>query len=202
MNHSKRQRIAVIGSGISGLGAAYFLGRRHQLTLFESADYLGGHTHSVDMAAHGRQFAVDTGLLVYNDHTYPNLIALFAQRGKLRAVLAEVNNTLGEHHCHLLSRPGGETIASGCELACRKLLHLSPFCQVEGHYRFRFAEDGARARIDYHDDAGALLDTVIGGRLIPFSPAALRRPHPLAGRAAVAEESAVFPQAIAACRAS
>ncbi|WP_114152278.1 NAD(P)/FAD-dependent oxidoreductase [Chromobacterium haemolyticum] len=81
MNTQQRQHIAVIGAGISGLACAHFLARGHNITLFEDADYLGGHAHTVDITMDGVRFAVDTGFLVYNDRTYPNLIALFAELG-------------------------------------------------------------------------------------------------------------------------
>ncbi|OWY37522.1 NAD/FAD-binding protein [Xenophilus sp. AP218F] len=81
MQTSSSQRIAVIGAGIAGLAAAYLLSRRHAVTLFEAADRLGGHTHTVDVTVAGVSFAVDTGFLVFNDRTYPNLIALFAELG-------------------------------------------------------------------------------------------------------------------------
>lgn len=76
-----RKRIAIIGSGISGLASAYFLSRKHDVVLFEAADYLGGHTHTVDVTLEGRSHGVDTGFLVYNEHTYPNLVALFDELG-------------------------------------------------------------------------------------------------------------------------
>ncbi|WP_343729518.1 FAD-dependent oxidoreductase [Duganella sp.] len=76
MNH-KRQRIAVIGAGISGLASAYFLHREHDVVLYEAGNYLGGHTNTVDVTLEGRTHGVDTGFLVYNERTYPNLIALF-----------------------------------------------------------------------------------------------------------------------------
>ena len=77
------KRIAVIGSGISGLSAAYHLRNQAAVTLFEAGSYFGGHTHTVDvtlpspqgMVTHG----VDTGFLVFNERTYPGLIGLFAQ---------------------------------------------------------------------------------------------------------------------------
>ena len=71
------QRIAVIGSGIAGLSAAWLLSKRHAVTLFESEDWLGGHTHTVDVELEGQIAPVDTGFLVFNERTYPNLIALF-----------------------------------------------------------------------------------------------------------------------------
>src|SRR5580698_3048927 len=69
-------RIAVIGSGISGMVAAHHLSRDHEVTVYESGAYVGGHTHTVDVHRNGRYFAIDTGFIVYNDWTYPNFVAL------------------------------------------------------------------------------------------------------------------------------
>ena len=74
-------RVAIVGAGISGLATAYLLSRRYAVTLFEQGDYLGGHTNSVEMTLDGISHPVDTGFLVFNDRTYPNLIALFAELG-------------------------------------------------------------------------------------------------------------------------
>lgn len=75
------QRIAIVGSGISGLSAAHHLKGQAEVTLFEAGDYFGGHTHTVDVTlptATGMQtHGVDTGFLVYNERTYPGLIGLF-----------------------------------------------------------------------------------------------------------------------------
>ena len=74
-------KIAVVGGGVSGLSAAWLLSHKHQVTLFESAHYLGGHTNTVDVSLDGHTHAVDTGFLVHNDLTYPNLIKLFEHLG-------------------------------------------------------------------------------------------------------------------------
>jgi len=80
----RQPRVAIVGSGISGLAAAHTLNGLADLTLFEAGDYFGGHTHTVDVTlpdASGRPttFGVDTGFLVLNERTYPNLQALFRQ---------------------------------------------------------------------------------------------------------------------------
>jgi predicted NAD/FAD-binding protein len=72
-------KIAIVGAGISGLAAAWLLKQRHEVTLFEAGDYLGGHTHTVDVELAGERFPVDTGFLVFNHRTYPNLTALFRE---------------------------------------------------------------------------------------------------------------------------
>ena len=74
-------KIAIIGSGISGLTAAYYLRQNHQVNVFEVADKIGGHTATVDVDHNGQQFAIDTGFIVFNDWTYPNFIALMDELG-------------------------------------------------------------------------------------------------------------------------
>lgn len=74
-------RIAVIGSGIAGLASAWLLSRRHEVTLYEANDYLGGHTHTHDIALDGRRYAVDTGFIVHNPVHYPLLTRLFDELG-------------------------------------------------------------------------------------------------------------------------
>jgi predicted NAD/FAD-binding protein len=73
--------IAVIGAGISGLAAAYLLSRRYRVYLFEKDSRLGGHTNTVVVDGAGGPVALDTGFLVHNDRTYPNLVRLFAETG-------------------------------------------------------------------------------------------------------------------------
>ena len=78
---NKKQRIAVVGAGVSGLASAWLLSRTHDVTLFEAGDYLGGHTNTVDVHLEGKTHPVDTGFLVFNEKTYPNLIAMLATLG-------------------------------------------------------------------------------------------------------------------------
>ncbi|MBA2780887.1 NAD(P)/FAD-dependent oxidoreductase [Billgrantia kenyensis] len=75
------QRIAVVGSGISGMAAAWYLSARHQITLFEAESRLGGHTATMDVELEGRHYAIDTGFIVFNDWTYPHFQRLLAQLG-------------------------------------------------------------------------------------------------------------------------
>ncbi len=87
---SAKRRVAIVGSGISGLAVAHRLREHADVTLFEAGDYFGGHTHTVDVTLPGADGApvthgVDTGFLVFNERTYPNLIALFAELGVVTA---------------------------------------------------------------------------------------------------------------------
>jgi predicted NAD/FAD-binding protein len=74
-------RIAVVGGGVAGMVAAARLHPRHDITLYEAAGWIGGHTHTHDVELGGRRYAVDTGFIVLNDWTYPNFQALLAELG-------------------------------------------------------------------------------------------------------------------------
>ena len=74
-------KIAIIGSGIAGNVVAHHLYRNHDITLFESADHIGGHTHTHSVAFDGEQHEIDTGFIVFNDWTYPNFVALLNELG-------------------------------------------------------------------------------------------------------------------------
>ncbi len=119
-------------------------------------------------------------------HTYPRVLGYTFKpvslwyahdaAGQLRVIVVEVNNTFGERHCYLLQAP-----RYGQELRADKVFHVSPFCQVEGGYRFRFMRsrqggvERTVARIDYDDAQGLLLKTSVSGTLEPLTPATLRR---------------------------
>jgi len=89
-------RIAVIGAGISGLGAALVLSRQHDVTLFEREARLGGHAHTHDVSVAGRAYRLDTGFLVFNERTYPNFLRLLAQLG----VLGQRSDMCFSVRCH------------------------------------------------------------------------------------------------------
>jgi len=74
-------RIAIVGSGISGMTAAWLLHERHEITVFEAGDYVGGHTHTIDVQLDGERHAIDSGFIVFNDRTYPNFIRLMERLG-------------------------------------------------------------------------------------------------------------------------
>jgi len=98
--------------------------------------------------------------------------------GAVGAVLVEVNNTFGETHHYLLAHPRGEPLVSGETLTARKVFHVSPFCEIRGHYTFRFHFGAGRwlARIDHFDGAcpAALLETHISGHARALRPGAGR----------------------------
>lgn len=130
--------------------------------------------------------------------TYPRVLGYvfkpvsfwYAHRddGSLAAIVVEVNNTFGERHCYLLR---GDGLAWGRELTAAKVFHVSPFCAIEGRYRFRFlrrahpaagalrrhpeAIEQLIARIDHDDRDGPLLQTSVSGTLRPLTAASVRR---------------------------
>lgn len=101
----------------------------------------------------------------------------YTKDGQLSAVLAEVNNTFGETHQYLLTSTDSKGIQSNTQLECKKMLHVSPFCEVKGHYQFYFRETASTAwvGIDYFDPEGLLLKTSVGGRIQDLNRATLRR---------------------------
>lgn len=123
-------------------------------------------------------------------HTFPRVLGhvfnpvsfWYAHRidGSLAAVVVEVNNTFGERHCYLLSGP---QLRWDSPVEANKVFHVSPFCAVEGRYRFRFLLNGGSeslprytmARVDHDDADGPLLQTRISGTLEPLTSASARR---------------------------
>jgi len=157
---------------------------RFGLIAFHDADHGDGRADCLSwideqLAAHGIADADGEIWL----QTYPRVLGYvfkpvsfwYCHRtdGTLAAIVAEVNNTFGERHCYLLC----DGVAFGRELQADKVFHVSPFCRVEGRYRFRFLRTEGRtvARVDHDDAEGELLRTSVSGRLEPLTAAALRR---------------------------
>ena len=94
--------------------------------------------------------------------------------GSLRAVLAEVNNTFGERHVYVLDGP---ELRFGATLTAQKVFHVSPFCAVQGHYRFRFGRTADRvvARVEHGDSDGPLINTIVSGHLQVLDALSVRR---------------------------
>ena len=74
-------KIAVIGTGISGLVCAHLLARRHELTVYEAASYIGGHTNTIQVKDADQTLPIDTGFIVFNKKTYPNFVQLIEKLG-------------------------------------------------------------------------------------------------------------------------
>lgn len=101
----------------------------------------------------------------------------YDEQRALKAILAEVNNTFGEHHFYLLHARNHQVIESDTVLTSKKMMHVSPFCERKGHYQFNFKESLNRlsVKIDYHDDAdstaykSSLIHTAIVGRKLALT---------------------------------
>lgn len=100
--------------------------------------------------------------------------------GQVQAVLAEVNNTFGERHCYLLHGNDGAPLQSGQTLVSKKVFHVSPFCDLNGEYHFRFlfpqdsqSKTNSVCRIELHVDGEPLINTSISGLSQPLSRRAL-----------------------------
>jgi DUF1365 family protein len=171
-------------------GGALALNRRAALS-FHDADHGDGRSAAeggalgwlLDLLAHEGIHDADGEVWL---HCYPRVLGYafkpvsfwYCHRNdhSLRAIVVEVNNTFGERHCYLLPTPQW-----GVEQTASKVFHVSPFCHIEGIYRFRFMRtqraDGERTvvRIDHDDAQGPLLQTSVSGDLVPVSAHSLRR---------------------------
>ena len=76
MNNTQKKKIAIIGSGISGISASYFLSSKYEVQLYEKNNYLGGHTRTINIST-DNNLPIDTGFIVYNNKNYPDLIKFF-----------------------------------------------------------------------------------------------------------------------------
>jgi predicted NAD/FAD-binding protein len=104
------EKIAIIGTGIAGMGCAHFLHRNYDITMFEKNEYIGGHTNTVMVNEEGKQIPIDTGFMVFNHVTYPNLLRLF---GELQVPTKKTSMSFSVQH-----------LPTGLEYAGTSLNHL------------------------------------------------------------------------------
>ncbi|MFT0545548.1 DUF1365 domain-containing protein [Allopusillimonas ginsengisoli] len=162
---------------LAQLNSWWFGVDRRSLMGIRTRDY--GACDGSDLAGWMRGQLADAGVQADGDiwlQTFPRVLGYVFnpvsfwychdRAGNLRALLAEVTSTFGERHSYLLTGPNEEPITGNTVLECRKQLHVSPFCQVEGRYQFRLRDtaDTSFIAIDYFDIEGLLLRTSVGGR--------------------------------------
>lgn len=126
-------KIAIVGGGISGLTAAYLLADEHEVTLFEANDYLGGHTHTVDVPRADKTWAVDTGFIVFNERTYPNFIALLRRLG-VASQLSDMSFSVSDRRIGLEYRASNFNTLFAQR---RNLVNLAFWRMLKDVFRFR-----------------------------------------------------------------
>ncbi len=151
---SKQKNIAIVGTGISGMAAAWLLSQDHNVTVYECEDRTGGHSNTVTVAGAEGDIAVDTGFIVYNEHTYPNLTALFAH--------LDVPTQLSDMS-FAVSLAGGELEYSGTLTGLfaekRNLLRPRFWSMLRDVHRFyREAPRDLAALNEFHTTLGDYLD--------------------------------------------
>lgn len=134
-------RIAVVGAGISGLTAAWYLARDYEVTVFEANDYIGGHTDTHDIDVLGKTWAVDSGFIVFNEHNYPNFSQLLSELG-VASVATEMSFSV--HNSY-----------SGLEYNAANLNKL--FCQRKNLFNPRFYRM-LKDLLRFYREAPSLLD--------------------------------------------
>jgi DUF1365 family protein len=171
-------------SQLDALEAAGIAHNRRGVVAFDDVDH--GPRDGSDLLRWIRALLADERIAADGEvvlHAFPRMLGYVFnpvsfwvchdRMGAVRAVLCEVSNTFGEHHRYLLANPDGRALVSGETLTARKAFHVSPFCAVQGHYRFRFHFGASSwlARVDYHDDAESdapLLATSFAGHVVPI----------------------------------
>lgn len=158
-------RIAVIGAGISGLGAAYLLSQKHTVDLFEKEQRLGGHARTTMVEEAGQTFGVDTGFLVFNHPTYPLLTTLFERLG---VQIEKSDMSFGFYDVRSNMAYNGQSLG-GLFFQKRNLFSLTHYKMIADIFRFNRR---ANRDIDAHSDA---LDVTLGEYLAPYSEAFKQR---------------------------
>lgn len=145
---NERQRIAVIGAGVSGLTTAWLLSEKYDVELFEAGDYAGGHTNTEMVTAGGREWPVNTGFIVFNDWTYPNFMKLMDRLG----VASEVSDMSFSVDCHSSGLQYNGTSLSSLFAQRKNLLNLPFLRMIQEILRFN-----KESRVDLA--AGNIADT-------------------------------------------
>jgi predicted NAD/FAD-binding protein len=147
-------RIAVIGTGISGMVAAYLLCQDHDLVVFEANDYVGGHTNTIDVELNGSNHRVDTGFIVFNRENYPNFVKLM----ELLGVSYQPSNMSFSVQCERTGLEYCPTNLNSLFAQRRNLLRPSFYRMLVDAFRFRReAQEILRAN-DYETTLGAYLE--------------------------------------------
>ena len=168
------------------LNNAWFGVNKRRLVSLKTADY--GARDGQDLQTWMQSILAQVGLQADQIwlQTFPRLLGYvfnpvsfwycYDKSGDLIAILAEVNNTFGEHHRYLLTSQNNAPITDKTDLLCQKVMHVSPFCQVKGFYQFSFTEAAnlSNVRLDYDDENGVLIKTTLTGKIVPFSADAIR----------------------------
>lgn len=146
-NHN-RKKIAIVGTGISGLTCGHILSQKHDVTVFEANDYIGGHTATIDVEVDGKDYAIDSGFIVFNDRTYPRFEQLLA-RLKVKALATEMSFSV--HNSQTQLEYNGNTLSSLFAqkrnvfrprfwLFIREILRFNKLCKqayADGHYAYQ-----------------------------------------------------------------
>ena len=147
-------RIAVIGTGISGMAAAYLLCQDHDVVVFEANDYIGGHTNTIDVELNGANHKVDTGFIVFNKKNYPNFVKLM----ELLGVDYQPSNMSFSVQCERTGLEYCPSTLSSLFAQRRNLLRPSFYRMLLDSFRFRReAQEILRAN-DYETTLGAYLE--------------------------------------------
>ena len=139
-------RIAVVGTGIAGMVAAFLLSDEHELVVFESADYVGGHTHTIDVASNGRTYAVDTGFIVFNEKTYPNFVRLMKRLG----IAWQLSNMSFSMQCKKTGLEFSPSSLNSLFIQRKNLLRPSFYRMIFDIFKFRRESEALLKSDDYN----------------------------------------------------
>ena len=146
-------RIAVIGTGISGMVAAHLLSEEHEVVAFEANDYIGGHTNTIDIQQNGSTYAVDSGFIVFNEKTYPNFVKLMKRLG----VAWQPSNMSFSVHSEQSGLEYCPSSLNGLFSQRRNLFRFSFYRMLLDALRFRREAQEILAADDYHTTLGDYL---------------------------------------------